>query len=128
VVVKLTLRRDGDDWFLIEKAEHEHEQRNVRNQEGGSSWWSSAWITDAGIEGDAEEMAEIAKAVEKGSRVSFKRCAVECRDNEVEFWSPKNSRNMGFDNPPRGIVSKEEAKELAKEIREKLAGTWGVGT
>jgi hypothetical protein len=127
--VKLTLRQEpGENWWCIEKAEHTNEERWIPTKIVGASWWRSARVSDSDVEGPAEEMLQIAAAIERHQGAVFKRCAVACfKDGNVVFWSPRNHGRMGLENPEPGIVSKEEALALAKEIREKLAMT-RVGT
>jgi hypothetical protein len=70
-------------------------------------------MSDADVEGTAEEMIAIADAIDSRAHVSFKRCAVKWTDEHVEFWSPRNSQR-------RGVVSHEDATLLAGEVRAKL--------
>ncbi len=85
----------------------------------GSGWYSIEScgpnrLTSASVEGTAEEMLAIAEAIEIGGSVSFRRCAALETKDGYELYSPLNS--MGTN----GLVSTEEALELAADIREKL--------
>lgn len=94
--MKCKLEHDDGDWYYIDSCGSER-------------------LSSASIEGTAEEMLAIAKAIETGENVSFGRCAAERVSDGYEFYSPRNSA-MGTE----GLVSTEEALELAADIREKL--------
>lgn len=66
--------------------------------------------TDACIEGTAEEMLQIAKAIENRGRESFRRCAVNVNGNDAILYSPRNSEYPG-------TCSLIEADDLVKQIR-----------
>ncbi len=102
-----------DNWFTIEKAEHEYKYGIGRNEYGMCMTWSGR-ISDADVEGDREEMLGIAEAIENRSGYSADRCAVEIQGDEAHFCSPRNSLKDG-------VVPLADADELAKEIRAKLA-------
>lgn len=66
--------------------------------------------------GGTREILAIAEAIDKGTDVCFKRCAVRCLEGQrVELWSPRDPHEF------RVIVSMAEAKLLAKEIRRAVA-------
>lgn len=109
--MRLTIVKfDGmDDWYIIERAEHDG-RRWIEEAEYGSRLMMSSRVSDADIEGYSFEMVAIAAAIESRSSCNFRRCAVNVRGVEVDFWSPRNSRQPG-------TVSLTEADELAKMIR-----------
>lgn len=116
-MAKLTLRESGlDDWYVIELAEHDGRTWLERDGNGCYGLRCSSRMSDADVEGTAAEMLAIANAIDARGHVSFKRCAVRWTDAHAEFWSPRNSQR-------RGIVSHDDARLLAEEIRAKLGGT-----
>lgn len=114
--VALTLREcDGfDDWYVIERAEHDGRSWLESTGPNSMSLRCSSRFSDADVEGTAEEMLEIAEAIETMGIVSFRRCAVDATGEHVRFHSPRNSQTDG-------ITTSERALALAKEIREKIA-------
>lgn len=121
--IKLTLRKsdpDGDwDWWVIERAEHDG--RTWMEQTGPNSMAlrCSARFSDADVEGSADEMREIAKAIRARGRYSAKRCAVRVEGDVVSFRSPRNSTM-------EGVTSLACADELAKLIETVLAMQGGT--
>jgi len=119
--MRLTLRKSSglDDWYVIERAEHEGKQWLEETGPGMMSLRDSARFSDADVEGTRAEMLAIAGAIEARSQARFKRCRVEVtgpgQADEVLFDSPRNSTK-------EGRVTLVEADELAKEIRKKLDG------
>lgn len=113
--MKLALKQSGslEDWYLIEKAEHDGRIWMGRN-EYGMCLMSSARISDADVEGTAEEMKGIAKAIRERGGASFGRCAVDATSEPVKFSSPRNSLKDGE-------VSLADADALASEIEAKLS-------
>jgi hypothetical protein len=106
---RLTLRKGFlDDWWIIERAEHD-------GREGitDGMYWHSARISDADVEGGASEMLAIAEAIRARGNFSAKRCAVEVDGDRVAFRSPRNSQTDG-------IVSLAVADALADEILAEL--------
>lgn len=98
---RLTLRAGTlDDWYVIERAPSEGH---------------SARFSDASIEGTAEEMLALARAIKARGGFSAKRCAVAVDGEVVAFRSPRNSREDG-------LVSLVVADALAAEIFAKLGG------
>lgn len=112
--MRLILKYDIDDWYTIEKAEHENRTRIKQIGKNSFSFMDSARISNACVEGTGEEMIAIARAIENRTGVAFKRCAVFFADDGVHFWSPRNSRTDG-------VVTVEEADDLAKQILATLA-------
>lgn len=114
--MKLTLRKSDwlDDWYVIERKEHENKQW-LKPTHGGFAFQRSSRISDADVEGTAEEMLAIAQSIKAKGRKSFKRCSVcYVSDNEVQFCSPRNSQRDG-------ICNYEEALELANAIEAMLS-------
>lgn len=114
--IKLIKSDDLNSWYTIEKAEHGNKMSTVMDGENSGFFYYSGRICDADIEGTLSEMKEIAKAIRNRERVTFKRCAVDartCLDDEVHFWSPRNSRT-------RGVVDVYDAEELATQIEKEL--------
>lgn len=106
----LTMRKSSnlDNWYIIERKVHDGSVVSARR------------ISDACVEGGAREMLAIAAAIEASESVSFGRCAVDARGrNEVEFYSPRNSRK-------RGAVPYKDALALAEEIRATLGAGGGT--
>jgi len=115
-LVPLTLRKSDmlDDWYLIERKYHDGKTW-LEPTEYGYRYQTSARISDADVEGCSQEMLAIATAIETRSEFSAKRCGVWFEGDGVCFSSPRNSQTPG-------IVTLEDADNLAKEIREKLEG------
>ena len=112
--VKMVKSDSLDNWYLIEKAEHSGAMQTVLDGPRSGFLWCASRICDADVEGYAGEMLAIAEAIEKQERAEFKRCAVDAtREEEVLFWSPRNSRM-------RGAVERHDALELAAQIRREL--------
>lgn len=121
--MKLTLVKcEGmDDWYTIERAEHDGREWLESTGPNTKSFMRSARISDACVEGYSSEMLALAEAIEKRECESFKRCAVDATSDRVEFWSPRNSQRPG-------IASWAEADELAALIRTTLAPVPLAGT
>ena len=98
-----------DDWYLIVKAEHDRREWMERAGPNSSRFMCSERISDACVEGNAEEMICIAEAIKARTLCHFERCAVAFWPDGVHFWSPRNSSEDG-------VVSIEEADELADQI------------
>lgn len=104
------------DWFTIERAHHAHKFGMQPDPELGCMMVTySGRISDADVEGTAEEMLSIAEAIEQRASCSHRRCAVSVEGDLVTFRSPRNSRRDG-------VVRIEDADALAAEIRSKLGG------
>lgn len=112
----LTLRKTdfGDDWYIIEWAEHDGREW-IEWGSGGGSFRRSARVSDADVEGTLAEMVVIAQAIKDRSVTTFRRCAVDARDARVMFWSPRNSTSAES-------VSLAVAVALAVEIQRVAEG------
>lgn len=97
-----------DDWYIIEKAEHDGREW-LEPFPGGASLMLSSRISDADIEGTGSQMLALAKAVLAGRAFHAKRCAAEPVENRWELWSPRNSQE-------RGSVPDAVARRLAEKI------------
>lgn len=116
--MKLTLvKSDGmDDWYIIERAEHDGRAWFEPNEHGASLCMSSRF-SDADVEGTAGEMLAVAAAIRaKGHFYDARRCSVNATSEPVRFESPRNSMRDGE-------CSYEEALELAGIIENMLAVT-----
>lgn len=113
--MNLTLRKSKylDNWYIIERAEHNHTQWLEKDSPNSYSLRNSARFSDADIEGTDAEMLCIADAIENRSEVSFSRCSVKIIDNKAYFDSPRNSTFCGE-------ASLDEADDLAILIRKML--------
>lgn len=114
--MKLTLRKTVgmDDWYVIERAEHDGREWVEQIGPNSFSLCCSSRFSDADVEGHPEEMLAIAAGIQGRRYVSFKRCAVDARTEPVTFWSPRNSQK-------RGEVTYAEAADLARLIHSILA-------
>lgn len=116
----LTLRKYDavTDWYIIEKHEEagEHREWDTEPKRSKFGWVftefcsSARFSQNADVEGDSDEMYQIADAIDRRLAVSFKRCAVDATGSKVEFWSPRNSRE-------HGVVSLEDAQALSALIK-----------
>jgi hypothetical protein len=115
--MKLTLRKSDwlDDWYLIERAEHDgREWFEVDPARPNCAFLQrSARLGDADTEGTAAEMLAIAGAIETGGSAAFLRCAAERTETGYLIGSPRNSSEL---TP----VTFADAGGLAAEIRGKL--------
>lgn len=114
--MKLALvKSDGmDDWFLIEKAEHDGRAWLAPFEGGGAMLMCSSRFSDADVEGTAEEMLGIADAITERGAYSARRCSVSIDGDRASFDSPRNSMSAG-------VVTLAEADALAVEIKEALS-------
>jgi hypothetical protein len=80
-----------DDWYVVERAEHDGCQWLEPTGPNSMRFMDSARISDACVEGTAEEMRELAKAIKARGAASFKRCAVRVDGERAYFCSPRNS-------------------------------------
>lgn len=109
---KLKLRKSEylDDWYLIERAEHDG-RTWWEHDEFGASYMCDSRLGNADIEGPLHEIVEVAKAVKERKSISFRRCAVMFDGNNFFFSSPRNSEEETL-----VPVSIEDADELADEV------------
>lgn len=106
---------DGmDDWYSIERAEHDGREWVEQTAPNCLDFMCSCRVSDADVEGTREEMLAIADAIRERRYVGFKRCAVDFKGEEVHLWSPRNSTKPG-------VVSLADADDLAEQITEVLA-------
>lgn len=114
--IPLTLRKSEftDDWYLIERRDHDGRRWEERNDYGTEVCKSARFSRNADVEGDAAEMLAIAAAIETRGRFSAKRCAVWFVGDRAFFESPRNSQEPG-------VVTLADADDLAREIRAALA-------
>ena len=91
--MKIALQKSDclDDWYTVERAEHEHRQWMERTGPNSMQLMDSGRISDACVEGTAEEMRALAKAIKARHWASFKRCAVRVEGESAYFCSPRNS-------------------------------------
>lgn len=101
-----------DDWYVIERAEHDGRQW-FDPCEGGMIFRTSSRLTGADIEGTAAEMLAIATAIETGESFCAKRCQSARMDTGYAMMSPRNDERAT-------IITFEEATELAADIRAKV--------
>lgn len=98
-----------DNWFIIERADHEHKGHFETLSAGSSAYRWSGRISDADIEGSRGEMQALAAAIRASAAFRAKRCAVDAITERVLLWSPRNSQWAG-------AISKEAALNLADQI------------
>lgn len=102
------------DWYAIVRAEHDGRNWLEKTEYGFSHMSSDRLIPNACIEGDSQELINIANAILSGKECYHKRCAVTKPINgRVSLYSPKNSLEYAS-------VSKDVAKHWALEAIEKL--------
>lgn len=91
--MKITLQKSDwlEDWYTIERAEHENCQWLAPIGGNGLQLMYSGRISDACVEGTAEEMRAIAEAIKARGSASFNRCAVQVKGDVAYFCSPRNS-------------------------------------
>lgn len=109
-----------DDWYIIERAEHDGRMWFEQTGPHSSALRCSSRFSDADVEGHASEMMAIALAIIERGEVSFRRCSVDARREPVRFRSPRNSNEDGE-------VTLAEADRLATKIIELLGPTAKMG-
>lgn len=113
---RLKLIKGGDDFYMIERAEHDGREWHKIHLDGGMALQRSARIDpNANVEGTGEQMLAIADGIERSVDVWFKRVAIRVREDLVGFYSPKNSGDV------MGVTSLEHARDLARQIREMIS-------
>lgn len=111
--IKLVKSDDLSDWYTVERAEHEGRQWLERTGPNCMQWMDSGRISDACVEGTADEMRELAKAIKARGSASFKRCAVSVEDEQAHFCSPRNSTRDG-------VVPLADADAFANQVLAEL--------
>jgi len=111
--LKLVKSEGMDNWYRIERAEHDGRQWLERTGPHQMALRCSSRFSDADVEGTAFEMRAIAQAIKARRAERFKRCAVTIDGESVAFESPRNSTVPG-------IVTLAEADELAHAILAEL--------
>ena len=105
-----------DDWYAIVKAQPIVREWMERTTPNCYRFMASERLSpEACIEGTAEQMLALARAIQLREAVSFKRCAVHFEADGVHFSSPKNSERDA-------VVSVEDADEFAAHVLAKLRG------
>lgn len=103
-----------DDWYCIERAEHDGHQWMEQVSANGYVFRRSARVSDADVEGTGEQMLSLARAVLDGGGESHKRCAVRALANDsFAFRSPRNSR-------AEAVVSGDHARAWARDVINRL--------
>lgn len=103
---------EDDGWWCIERAHHDGRRWMEKLEEHVFALRSSARVSDADVEGTAEEMIGIAQAIRDRGTYGAKRCAVDATGPRVLLWSPRNSIAAGS-------VTLEAADDLATKIESK---------
>ena len=80
-----------DDWYCIEWAEHDGQQWLERTAPDVVAFRHSGRVSDADVEGTAEEMRRLAAAIQARGSYHAKRCAVAVDAGVASFCSPRNS-------------------------------------
>lgn len=111
--IKLVKSDGMDDWYTVERAEHEGRQWLEPSGPNCLRFMDSGRISDACVEGTAEEMREIALAIKARGSASFKRCAVNVHGEQAYFCSPRNSTTDG-------VVPLAEADAFADQVLAEL--------
>ena len=111
--MKLKMVEQWEDWYTIERADHDGRIWLERTGPNSSAIRCSSRFSDADVEGTTEHMLGIAKAIRERGEYSAKRCSVLISDGKAHFCSPRNSRIDG-------VVSVAEADELADQIEKEL--------
>ena len=83
---------------------------------GGMALMCSSRIGNADIEGSADEMRELAKAILADGSYAAKRCGVEHQPDGFQLWSPRNSTTYT-------LVTHQRARDLAQQILIQLGET-----
>jgi hypothetical protein len=118
VVNKFNPDDPNDEWYVIERAEHDGRRWDEPLPDGHGTRLlkSSRVVSDlaSDVKGTTREMRAIAINIRARRTMSFARCAVDARREPVTFWSPRNS------NGAVGECTRAEANALAKQIEEML--------
>jgi len=98
-----------DQWFQIEKANHDNVEKLVQMSDNAWIFYRSARISDSSVEGNIHEMKELANAILSNCEAVHYRCAVSPHCDGFVFWSPRNSSDVGW-------VTADVAIALARAI------------
>lgn len=112
--IKLVKSEWLDDWYTVERVEHEGRQWLEPAGPNCMRLMDSGRISDACVEGTADEMRELAHAIKARGSASFKRCAVSVIGETVYFCSPRNSTRDG-------VVPLADADAFADQVLAELA-------
>lgn len=113
----LTMRESMDEWYVIEWAQHENREW-FEPTEWGSMFMTSSRISKADIEGPAEHMLGIARAILEDEEAHYKRCYVKVDVDRCYMRSPRNDEEDG-------VVHIEDARDLARHILATLGDARG---
>jgi len=111
--IKLVKSDYLDDWYTVERAEHEHRQWMERTGPNCMKLMDSGRISDACVEGTAGEMRELALAIKARGEAEFRRCAVRVDGESAYFCSPRNSE-------VDGVVPLADADAFADQVLAEL--------
>ena len=113
--MKIKLRKSDcrPDWYLIVRAEHDGRIWIDKIGDVLYNMKSERLSPEACIEGNSEEMIDIANAIKSRQGIRHKRVGVRFEEDGVHLYSPRNSEHDG-------IVTVEEANELADQILKDL--------
>lgn len=115
----ILVKSSADGWYCIEHAEHAHKS-GMRSIPGhGMMFWHSGQISDANVEGSAEELAAILDAIESRGDAVFRRCSVYTEGSQVRFRGPPNSTRDA-------VVTLEVADRFVTQARALLAQYAGL--
>ncbi len=95
--MKIVLQKSDwlEDWYTVERAQHESRQWLQPMGQNGFQFMYSGRISDACVEGTAEEMVALAQAIKARHWATFGRCAVRVEGERAYFSSPRNSTRDG---------------------------------
>lgn len=104
----------GNDWYTIQRADHEGRAWLEEVHKGCLALMCSERLSpESCIEGDAFDMIELARCILKKEDCESTRCAVMFEGEFVYFWSPRNSLHK----TPVGI---DDATEFAHSVLTQL--------
>lgn len=108
--MRLTIRKaeEIDNWYVIERAEHDG-RGWFENGQHSTRYMTSARFSDADVEGPGADMLDVAAAIRRRGTASCRRCAVRIDGDRVFFASPRNSST-------EGECTLAEADDLATQI------------
>lgn len=100
-------------WYAVERAVHDGRAWIEHVEPLGQRYMTSAKICDADVGGSADELRELAAAIETRGSFAGRRCAVAVADERAWLWSPR-------DGGRRAVVPLARAQGLAEKVRERL--------